>query len=254
MIATQSQPRAEAEIDPGQVRAFWESQAGKLGSVPLDSMANLEERPGLLEQKIRREQECLVPLLRLERDASLLDLGAGAGQWTFRFAARVRRVVAVEYTEAMAAIGRAETARRGLGNVQFITAAAQDFESSERFDAIFISGLLLYLNDADVRKLTARLPRWIKPGGRVLVRDAASVLPSRHLIANRYSELLRARYSAIYRTTSEIRAAFAPAGFGCENEGQIFPEGSPLNKFPETRLRYFLFRQNPEAFPGHRLP
>jgi len=242
MTATESPAADGPAIDSGTILAFWENQGRKLGSVPLEGIANLEERPELLEQKIRLEQECLLPLLPLGPETALLDLGAGVGQWTARFAPRVRRVVAVEYAEAMAAIGRAEMARRGLANVEFVTAPAQDFATAERFDIIFISGLLLYLNDAEARQLTGRLAQWLRPDGRVLVRDAASVLPARHVIVDRYSERLRCNYSALYRTTAEIGALFAAAGFACERQGQVFPEGHPLNKFPETRLKYFLFR------------
>ncbi len=76
----------------------------------------------------------------------------------------------------------------------------------------------------------------------MLVRDAVSVLPGRHVLLNRYSDSLHANYSALYRTAGEIQALFAAAGFTCHESGQIFPEGSALNKFPETRLKYFLFR------------
>jgi SAM-dependent methyltransferase len=229
-------------IDDGQVRHFWESQGRKLGSVPLESIANLEERKELLEEKMELEQKCILPLLAARPDFSVLDLGAGVGQWTVRLAPRVRRVVAVEYTDSIAAIGREEARRQGLANVEFVTAAAENFETAESFDVIFISGLLLYLNDAAARKLLARLAGWLKSDGRVVVRDAVSVLPGRHVLVNRYSALLRAHYSALYRTGAEIQGLFAAAGLRCEQSGQVFPEGSALNKFPETRLKYFLFR------------
>lgn len=235
-------PEAAPVIDGAKVRAFWESQGRKLGSVALESIANLEERPDLLAEKLRLEQSCILPHLPLSRDASVLDLGAGVGQWSFRFAPSVRRVVAVEYAESMAAIGRAEAKRLGHENVEFVVSSAEDFVPGEHFDLIFISGLLLYLNDQAVRRVLTTARAALATRGVVFVRDAISVLERRHVIAGRYSEALRADYSAIYRTAGEMRALFDAAGLAVERDQQVFPEGSRLNKFPETRLHTFKLR------------
>jgi SAM-dependent methyltransferase len=233
-------------IDPGKVKQFWERRGEKLGAVPFESIANLEEKPELLAEKTRLEQECILPLLPLDGRCDLLDLGAGVGQWTFRFAPLVRRVVAVEYAESLAAIGRAEAERRGVRNVEFVTCAAEDYRAAAPFDVVFVSGLFVYLTDAQVARLMAWLPTFVKPTGTLLLRDGTSVLPNRHQITDRYSEILGTNYSAIYRTADEYRALFAEAGLALKGDGQVFPEGHALNKFPETRLRYYVFQ------PGRR--
>ena len=60
-----------------KVKEFWERRGEKLGAVPFESIANLEEKPDLLELKTRLEQECILPLLPLDQGANVLDLGAG---------------------------------------------------------------------------------------------------------------------------------------------------------------------------------
>jgi SAM-dependent methyltransferase len=233
---------AAPTIDGARVKAFWESQGRKLGSVAVESIANLEERPDLLAEKLRLEQDAILPHLPLRPYAAVLDLGAGVGQWSFRFAPSVRRVVAVEYAESMAAIARAEAERLRCTNVEFVVAAAEDYVAQERFDLIFISGLLLYLTDTAARRVLDGARAALQPGGVVFIRDAISVQSHRHVIANRYSAALRADYSALYRTRPELRAMFAAAGLRLEHEQQVFPEGSRLNKFPETRLYTFKLR------------
>jgi SAM-dependent methyltransferase len=237
-------------IDAGNVKRFWEARGSKLGEVPFESIANLEEDPKLLELKVKLEQERVLPLLPLGPERALLDLGAGVGQWTFRFAPLVRRVVAVEYSAPLAEIGRKEAARRGAHNVEFVVSAAEAYETSERFDVVFVSGLFVYLTDAQCERLMASLPRLLAPGGTLLLRDGTSVLPGRrHEIDHRFSQHLREYYSAVYRTRDEYLELFARAGFALTSDGQMFDESNPLNKYPETRLRYYVFRAEPPACP-----
>jgi cyclopropane fatty-acyl-phospholipid synthase-like methyltransferase len=231
-----------ATIDPAKVKNFWERRGGKLGAVPFESIANLEEKPELLALKTQLEQDCILPLLPLRPDASLLDLGAGVGQWTFRFAPHVRRVVAVEYAATLAAIGQAEADRREVRNVEFVVSPAESFRSAETFDGVFISGLFVYLTDEQCARLMPSVRALVAPGGVLVLRDGTSILPARHQIVDRFSDILQAHYSAVYRTADEYREIFAAAGFTLAQHGQVFPEGCPLNKFRETRLRYYVFR------------
>jgi SAM-dependent methyltransferase len=231
-----------AMIDPAKVKDFWDRRGEKLGEVPFESIANLEENPELLALKTELEQACIMPLLPLCGGSTILDLGAGVGQWSFRFAPKASKVTAVEYSPALAKIGRAEAARRGLVNLEFIVAPAEEFTHPEPFDFVFISGLFVYLTDAQASRLIGNLPQLVKPGGRVVLRDGTSILGSRHQIIDRHSSILNAKYSAIYRTAAEYAAMFSGVGLRLLSEGQVFPEASPLNKFPETRLRFYVFQ------------
>jgi SAM-dependent methyltransferase len=237
-------------IDAGNVKRFWEARGNKLGEVPFESIANLEEDPKLLELKMQLEQERVLPLLPLTPETSLLDLGAGVGQWTFRFAPLVQKVVAVEYSAPLADIGKKEAARRQATNVQFVVSPAEAFETAERFDIVFVSGLFVYLTDPQCERLMSSLPRLLQPGGTLLLRDGTSILPGRrHEIDHRFSQHLKEYYSAIYRTRDEYIALFARAGLGLVQDGQMFDESSPLNKYPETRLCYYVFRAERPACP-----
>ncbi|WP_416233090.1 class I SAM-dependent methyltransferase [Castellaniella sp.] len=70
------------------------------------------------------------------------------GQWSFRFAERnARRVLAVEYAQGLAEIGRKEARDRGLEQVEFHTQAAEALEVGAPFDLVFISGPCAHPND-----------------------------------------------------------------------------------------------------------
>jgi SAM-dependent methyltransferase len=150
--------------------------------------------------------------------------------------------VAVEYAASLAEIGRTEAARRGATNVEFVVSPAESYRAAEPFDVVFISGLFVYLTDQQAAALMANVRSLVKPDGIIILRDGTSILPQRHQIVDRFSEILNAHYSAVYRTAGEYRDTFAAAGFSLVRDGQVFPEGCPLNKFRETRLRYYVFQ------------
>jgi len=228
-------------IDPADVKRFWDERAARHADDP--GLTNLEEDPELRALKIALEEARVDAYLgALPPGAAVLDLGGGNGHWAFKLAPRAGSIHVVDYCEPLVVRGRARAAELGAGNVTFSCAAAQDFESARSFDLIFISGLLLYLNDGELQQLLQRIAGYTRPGGVVILRDGTGV-PAHYEIAKRWSEALGASYAAIYRTREEYIAAFAGIGFACVRDDDMFEPGCVLNKFPETRLRIYRFER-----------
>jgi 2-polyprenyl-3-methyl-5-hydroxy-6-metoxy-1,4-benzoquinol methylase len=229
-------------IDNEKVKKFWDSRAEAHGKVPFESIANLEEEKELLSLKVRHETEVISSLYPEMEGKTVLDLGAGVGQWAFRFADKgASRVTAVEYSAELVRLGQSEAFKLGLEDkVDFVISSAQEFESKTTFDLIFISGLFVYLNDPEAQKLCTRLIAFCKPQSQVIVRDGTG-LGSRHEIIDKYSDLLGAQYSAIYRTREEYLSLFTASNFQLKSDSDMFPEGHQLNKYPESRLRVYCF-------------
>ncbi|WP_446810842.1 class I SAM-dependent methyltransferase [Methylomonas sp. 2BW1-5-20] len=230
-------------LDPIKVKKFWDSRSRTFQSVAFESIANLEQNPENLEIKIRDENSKVFAWLPNLCNKSVLDLGAGVGQWTFRFAERqARKITAVEFSENLAEIGRNEAVRRDFPNIEFVVSPAEKFETTEKYDVIFISGLFVYLNDDQAEMLVSNLKKFMDENSIILVRDGSSIV-SRYEINNKFSEHLQADYSATYRTREEYLQLFNSAGFKLIQDENMFAEGHPLNKYPETRLRLFLFNK-----------
>lgn len=230
-------------LDPNKVKQFWENRSKTYATVQFESIANLEQDPENLALKIRDETTKVFDWLPDLQGKSVLDLGAGVGQWTFRFAERqAKKVTAVEYADGLAKIGIKEAMRRGFDNVVFFSSPAEEFFSPELFDVIFISGLFVYLNDDQAEKLLLNLIKMTGKETYLLLRDGSGI-PKRHEINNKFSDHLQTEYSAIYRTPDEYTAIFRNAGFECSKQENMFPEGHRLNKYPETRLRLFDFKK-----------
>jgi cyclopropane fatty-acyl-phospholipid synthase-like methyltransferase len=183
------------------------------------------------------------------RDKTILDLGAGVGQWAFRFVERrARHITAVEYSPPLAEVGRREATRRGVDNVDFVVCSAEEFTSTSTFDIVMISGLFVYLNDDQAELLVQHLPAFCHASTIVLVRDGTGI-NGRHEINDRFSRHLHVNYSATYRTAGDFERMFTAQGFALNRHENMFEEGCVLNKYPETRLRIYEFKR--PGLPQH---
>ena len=67
-------------------------------------------------------------------------------------------------------------------------------------------------------------------------------MAGRYEIINKYSEALKTYYSALHRSREESLDLFRDIDFEVLRDEDMFEEGSPLNKWAETRLRLYLLR------------
>lgn len=231
-------------IDDKKVKAFWDGRAGTYQNMAFESIANLEQDPENLKLKIKLETEKVFAYLGSINGKTILDLGAGVGQWAFRFIdCGAKAVTAVEYSAPLAEVGRREAARRGVNNLEFVVSPAEKFDAGRDYDVIYISGLFVYMNDLQAKCLANNLSNFCGRDSIVLLRDGTAVA-SRYEINNKFSDHLGTVYSAIYRTRREYLDIFARSGFDVVKDENMFEESCPLNKYPETRLRVYLFKQS----------
>jgi ubiquinone/menaquinone biosynthesis C-methylase UbiE len=230
-------------LDKFKVRKFWDERASSYDHVEFESIANLEEDKENLKAKILCETSKVFSWLGSVDGMNILDLGAGVGQWALRFSERgAKRVVAVEFSDSLAEIGRKELKKRKLDNIEFVVSPAELFTTGEKFDLVFCSGLCVYLNDDQFLQLAKNLPTFLKPKAKVLMREGMAV-GRRHEINDEFSDHLQVNYSATYRTRDEYIRALSQQGLLVEQDENVFPEGHNLNKYSETRLHLFSFLQ-----------
>ena len=129
---------------------------------------------------------------------------------------------------------------RKIENIEYFCSNAISFQTDEQFDFIFISGLLLYLSNKDIKNLVSEIPKYSKKNTRLVLREPTGV-NGQHTIIDKYSENLNESYSAIYRTRQDLISIFEEMGFFLDMDDDMFKDGSPLNKWEETKLRLYLF-------------
>lgn len=206
------------------------------------SCTNLEENSELQNLKMKLEMDKVLGMLKLQQSSTLLDIGAGIGEWSRIFAKKIKSVCAVDYSEAMIEKARAKAAEENIDNIKFVVSSAEDYIDKNKYDIIFISGLILYLSDEGLLRLSKNIAEMSHEGTILFLREPIGTI-GRYEIEDRYSPELKANYSAVYRERGDFITNFENAGFVLEKDDDMFEEGSPLNKWKETRLRVFMFRK-----------
>lgn len=234
-------------LDRNKVKQFWDARAKTYESLAFESIANLEQNEKNLHLKINHESEKVFSWLGDVRGKKILDLGAGVGQWAFRFIEKgAKSVKAIEFSEELANVGEVEANKRGVQNLQFIVSPAEEFDTDEKFDIVLCSGLCVYLNNDQFLTLVRKFPKLINPGGLLLMREGMAIA-DRHEINNKFSEHLQSDYSATYRTRDQYLKPLLINGLELVKDENMFEEGHILNKYKETRLHLFLIRNKTNA-------
>lgn len=176
-------------LDHATIRAFWERRSRE-GRTRWTPAAMLEYELAWLR--------AIVPPGR-----PVLDLGSGHGELS-RPLASGSRLVAVDFAPGYGA------SFTEPGH-EFVESSVQAFDTSERFGAVLLFGVVTALEEADELPLYRRIGGWLEDGGVAIVKNQCAV--DEQFVVSGYSEELGADYSGRYPTAAEqgarLREAFA---------------------------------------------
>lgn len=144
--------------------------------------------------------------LRLSGDERVLDAGCGPGLVACYLAPFAREVIGVDATPAMLEKGRALARERALAHVAFERARMEQLPYADgSFDAVVTRYTLHHVLDAEA--VFRELSRVCRPGGRVVICDAAPRLECR--AAYDAWERMRDSSHTSARTSDELRTLCA---------------------------------------------
>jgi arsenite methyltransferase len=118
---------------------------------------------------------CGVPtaVADLHEGETVLDLGSGAGADVLISARRVGasgQAIGLDMTDEMLELARANAAREGVGNVEFLKGYIEDIPLPDASVDVVISNCVINLA-GDKRAAIAEAARVLRPGGRFAVSD-----------------------------------------------------------------------------------
>ena len=189
-----------AELDYTAVHRYWNNaRPSILGPYMMEGFG-FPSAAGLF--RFNAERDIVQRLVQgLDRTGTVLDLGSGIGFWAEAFARDFAKVVAVEASPALCDALRARCAPHP--NVRVVHGDVLSFEPDDRYELVFLGGLLMYLNDREVIALLRKIVPSLNPGGMILCRETTV----REGVVTRAGE-----YQAMYRSPDVYRGLFADCG------------------------------------------
>lgn len=234
------------EISYEATLEFFEGR-GRASSVDTPQTATMYQDQALAERRDRCEQETVVPLLALHPDDRVLDIGCGYGRWAQILSGRIKTYLGIDFSAELLRLAEA----RELPFARFRRMGAQEVHVDDvtprgSFDLFICSGILIYLNDADVVKLGEAIADLSADGARLYLREPMAIAGDRLTLDRFPSAELKTDYSAIYRTPEQCHVLFGEplrrAGFTCTVDRSLYPPELCNRKETEQQIQLWTKR------------
>ena len=206
-------PHEKAGINYSQVRTYWNNATPSiLGPYMMDGFG-FPARAGNF--RFNKEKDIVQQLIRdLNRSGTVLDLGCGIGYWSMYFAQSFRKVIAVESSKPL--FDSLKQKCSPYSNIKVVQADVMTFAAEDRYNLIFLGGMLMYLNESDLKALLKKAISFLEPGGIILCRETTV----RNGVITRQGE-----YQAVYRSVQTYEQIFRETGLEitelCRNKPYI---------------------------------
>ena len=225
---------------------FWDNQS--LNKKPfIHSISNLSYDKNFSKEKSLIEKDIIVNLLESKNKIfnSCIEIGAGTCQWTYILSKISKSILVTDTSKGMLELGQ----KFLLDNYPkinvkfFIGDICKEIKPiNSPYDLVFISGLILYLNQNQFSKMLKFINNHTTNNATLILREPVGI-NKEYVLENVYSEELKTNYSAVYRTENKIINSFRSYNFILETNDWLHPDNSKFNRWKETRLKLISFRR-----------
>ena len=169
----------------------------------------------------------------------VLEIGCGIGRWAEALHDKCESYLGIDYTEELIEIAKESYSHE---NCYYQVMSATDIKIDELlvkppFDVIIFSGVLMYINDEDLKLVMGELNRVGAEDKKLFIMEPVSCMESRLTLKDFYSDGLEADYNAIYRTEAEYLELFENLNYNKIFSDDIFKD---LSDHSETKYMFFV--------------
>lgn len=245
----------KTELDYESTKSFFSTRAKKYDEKhPYVPTSYQDANPELTELRNNNERKIIEPLLSLNVNSKVVDIGCGVGRWAENILPVVGSYLGLDFSQELLDIATKRLAKYiDDGRAEFQQCAFQEL-NEDKFSTFtikppytcgIISGVLIYVNDADIIKGLNNLAKLMDNSSVIYIREPISLLDTRMTLSNHYSEELNSDYSALYRPIDEYLDIFNSTlikhGFNLEHQGNLLNKETANRK--ETSQNYFILRR-----------
>ena len=205
-MAIDPEPDHERQIDDAAVERYFDGAGGTTAPAAMSMMTHEHNLPSdSIRYRLSQELRTIGPWLdAVSEQGRVLDVGCGAGAWVEIFAKRYGSVIGVERSLAM--VEAANERVEYLSNAEVFQGDGRKDLPSGPFDLVFLGGLCMYLEDADVVSLLGLLRSRLSEHGTIILREST---------VRKGILLAKGEYQAVYRSVDLYQKLFEEAGIAC---------------------------------------
>lgn len=202
-------------IDEDDVKSFFDKRVKKNLPYLINYTNYQDKHPEIALERDKYEKTRIMPFLNLQSESRVMDIGCGVGRWgnhMLKILSNQGMYVGADYSGNI--LNLAKNQFRDNKNFYFFESSFQDLLLNlpknlkhNKFDAILINGVMMYINDTDLAQCMSNLKELIAVGGRICIKESVG-LKDRLTLNKIYSEELESKYSAIYRGVEEYNTLF----------------------------------------------
>lgn len=241
------------KIDQLSIKDFYKKRAFEKKSIDIDAPVVLcgDKDKRKIKQWTSFETENRLPLLKLNSDSVVLELGCGTGRISKFITPYVKEYVGIDYVSEFIEIIKNRKDININENIHFLNASFQDITkfkkllpNKNKFNKIIISGgVFMYINDNELKECLNGILDIIDEKCTMYISEPIAI--DERLTLNKfYSDSLESEYSAIYRTFEQYNKIFDDIykrGFKLSLSEEFFYDDIKLQK--ETKQWIFILEK-----------
>ncbi len=212
-------------IQTESVQKFYDKRASLVDQKGWGAVSLGDEDSTIADRAYEYDRSVLFPKLGINLNDRVLEIGCGIGRWAKIVLPHCGSYCGVDFSEEMLKVAKKickdHSEKSSFFHLSALEATEKDLSFyGEPFHCVILSGVCMYINDTELKRIFEQLPALIQPHCTICVKETAA-LDERLTLNEFYSEALQSTYNAIYRTQDEYTAMFQPlikVGFSIEDQ------------------------------------